>query len=238
MSWGPLAAPRFEKYSDLRDRLLKALYQKQSLAQLEALLCSVENFCQHNVIAKAEKDSLAALCAVLLEPRRLLPWEDDYKGFMASYRCYQGLVTLCPQLPVERAEALQSIKPLHWAAYHSCPSVCAFLLQQGAELEATDNRNWTALHWAAVFGHVEVCQLLLEWGSKLVDTKDKAGRTALHLASKNGHVEVCVFLLENGAELNAQTGIGLTALDLARENEHKAVIERLKGWKGQASIEG
>ncbi|KAH0565040.1 hypothetical protein GP486_001566 [Trichoglossum hirsutum] len=60
-------------------------------------------------------------------------------------------------------------------------------------------------------------QLLIEHGASL-EFEDRGGYTALLHALDKGHLDLVEALVEGGAKLLQQTSIGLTALDVAREN--------------------
>lgn len=75
------------------------------------------------------------------------------------------------------------------------------LLELGANIEATDDKQQTSLHLAARRGHLEILNKLLACGAQ-VEATSKGG-TALHLASKSGHKESVRTLLDSGALIEA-----------------------------------
>lgn len=60
------------------------------------------------------------------------------------------------------------------------------LLEKGADLEAADDRGWTALIWAAWAGRKEVLQIPKEKGANLDLGTDQENRTALDRALDGG----------------------------------------------------
>lgn len=105
-----------------------------------------------------------------------------------------------PLSPVEREKLINSRQPGGWAALHVAvgnnrEGILAYLLEQGADIDITDNfvytnnldeeviasrreinpyfrpsancTGWTALHYAVVFGHVGCVKMLLEQGANL-----------------------------------------------------------------------
>jgi ankyrin repeat protein len=84
---------------------------------------------------------------------------------------------------------------------------------------------------------LEVLKLLIQFGAN-ANQRDSDGQTALHygkiiiwmfynwlLAACNGYFEVAKFLLNSGIDLNVKCNEGLTALDLATDDN---IIDLLK----------
>lgn len=69
------------------------------------------------------------------------------------------------------------------------------LLQNGADLHASDEHGWTALSWAAGGGHTELVRRLLERGANPLDTGTDQ-RTAYQIALAASHVETARVLAE------------------------------------------
>ncbi|XP_047105181.1 uncharacterized protein LOC124770907 isoform X2 [Schistocerca piceifrons] len=101
------------------------------------------------------------------------------------------------------------------------------LIAAGADVGARDELGRTALHYAACRGDVEVARLLVGAGAA-VDARDDCGWTPLHFAAYNRHAEVAAGLLVAGADRGATAGDGgQTALDIARERNHRRLVEML-----------
>ena len=91
------------------------------------------------------------------------------------------------------------------------------LIQNGADVNARDERNSTPLHLALSFRvEVESVQLLIQHGAD-VNARDKGNSTPLHLALSRGHVnsEILRLLLQHGADVNVRRKGNLTPLHLA-----------------------
>ena len=63
-------------------------------------------------------------------------------------------------------------------------------MQNGANLESTDNLGKTPLHLACCNGHLDVVRYLLTSHGANLEATDNNGKTPLHLACWNGHLDV------------------------------------------------
>ncbi|KAI3837558.1 hypothetical protein MKX03_033581, partial [Papaver bracteatum] len=75
-----------------------------------------------------------------------------------------------------------------------------YLLEKGANPDASNNRNVTPLHYAAKSGNTKIITLLLSRGVR-VDASTRSG-TPLHLAAGLGHRDAVDVLLDHGADPN------------------------------------
>lgn len=71
------------------------------------------------------------------------------------------------QLCIEELNNRDSIQntALHWAASYGFTEICAFLLEQGADINTENKNKCTPLHYAVIFGRLETIALLLERGA-------------------------------------------------------------------------
>jgi ankyrin repeat protein len=111
--------------------------------------------------------------------------------------------------------------------------ILKFILDQGADVHATDGRNWTALHVAASLGLDEAVKLLLEKGADINSRTDE-GETALHLSTEDN--DVVSLLLENGADPDACDTGGASALIKVVDGGTKATMELLLHYKASLEI--
>ena len=97
--------------------------------------------------------------------------------------------------------------------------VIEYLLKNGANIEARDDRGASPLNRAAaVAENSDVLELLINHGAAL-DTKDSRGLTPLHAAALcNMAPEVVQFLVDHGATLDARSVGGKTPLHFAAMN--------------------
>jgi ankyrin repeat protein len=90
------------------------------------------------------------------------------------------------------------------------------LLQQGADVNASQGDGMTALHWAAQRGDAEMTAMLV-YGGATVGAVTRIGHyTPLHLAARAGQVLVVKTLIAQGADVSARTTTsGVEPLHLA-----------------------
>lgn len=111
-------------------------------------------------------------------------------------------------------------------AFHDCPDALArWLVEQGADIEATDSYGETPLHARASHWQGEV-GVLLELGAN-VSARDSRGNTPLHYAARVGNLATMRLLLDRGAEPGALNGAGQTPLGLALAQCSNATIVRM-----------
>lgn len=130
--------------------------------------------------------------------------------------------------------------PLHQAVWIGDMEVLRYLLQQGANANATTPSGETPLHMAAYKGHVEQATILLQHGAKAnVATTDGntdmfegsppvVGETPLHLAAAYGHEAMVRLLLDNGASPEATDHCSQTAYHWAIRYEQHATAQILR----------
>jgi len=140
---------------------------------------------------------------------------------------------------MKRLLEMQSIDPnvvnakgltplLHWSKLASVRIELVKLLFHSPRVDvyARDPRGLTVLHLAAWKGHFEVLREAVKW----IDVNERAGGsgvTPLHVAAREKRMECIEFLVNDcNADLHAFEGRGLTAADMAKDDE---VRERLDG---------
>jgi ankyrin repeat protein len=121
---------------------------------------------------------------------------------------------------------------LHVAASNVSEMEVRLLLEQGLEVDATDEEQLTSLHWAAWNGHGKVAQLLIQSGANL-DAKSDMGNTALHLVMSNkdytgpGDGDMVRWLLAKDSQINATDNRKWTPLHLAASNGYSKIVDIL-----------
>lgn len=92
------------------------------------------------------------------------------------------------------------------------------LIEQGANVNATDNEGKSALYWASEQGHFEIVKLLIK-NKANINIATANGYTPLHLAMMREHYEIAALLIKNGADVNAATANNSTPLHFAATSE-------------------
>lgn len=131
------------------------------------------------------------------------------------------------------------ISGLFLASFFGLEDLVVALLEEGEDIAAKREYDWTALHMGVEGGHTAMVQLLLNNGAH-VDAKitEKTiaiggffnpydGLTALHIAAEKNHTEMLETLLKNGAEIDGMTSSNETALHVAAGGGHAAVVQLL-----------
>lgn len=95
-------------------------------------------------------------------------------------------------------------------AYNSRELV-EYLIENGADIEARSDGQWTPLHNQAYKGHRDGVELLLEHGAD-IEAKTSFGHTPLLSSIRWDRIEVTKFLIEKGANINPTTELGRTPL--------------------------
>jgi len=85
------------------------------------------------------------------------------------------------------------------------------LIEQGANVNMTDDSGFTSLHYASREGNVEIVRLLLQKGAN-TNNQNKIGFTALHYAVMNGNIDIASLLLKKGAMTDIENVLGYTPL--------------------------
>lgn len=87
------------------------------------------------------------------------------------------------------------------AAYRGHKELIKFFLEDGIDINYSDELGYTALMLAAAKGHREIVELLFEKDA-IVNQKDVSGSTALFHAAAKGNAEVVKLLLDKGADVS------------------------------------
>ena len=105
-------------------------------------------------------------------------------------------------------------------------SLARALIQQHADVNATEPDGATALHWAAQWNDLSTVELLLKAGAK-VNVSNDNGVTPLWLATLNGSGPVVDRLLAAGANPNIALATGETPLMTAARTGSLTVVRAL-----------
>ena len=102
------------------------------------------------------------------------------------------------------------------------------LLLNGADVNARNHQGRTALLFAIVNLHTSTVQTLLEFGADVNVQATTCGCTPLLLAAGSGDIGITRALLNSGADAETICRPGRTALVVAKERGHAAIVELIK----------
>jgi len=101
------------------------------------------------------------------------------------------------------------------------------LLEQGADVNATDDLEESALMWAVKTNKLKMCKFLIENGADVNATHGEYEETALMWAADHGRLEACQLLINAGANIYAKSEDGMTALMWAAGRGDREVCKLL-----------
>lgn len=126
-----------------------------------------------------------------------------------------------------------SLPPLHLAARQGRATEAAHLIDEGADVNATELMDGnTALHWAALKGHVEVLEMLLNKGGN-IKALDRNKYSLLHYAAQEGRQEMVAYLLERRLDPKATSEGGDTPLHCVGQGGKDVEFLRRNGYMGE-----
>jgi hypothetical protein len=100
-------------------------------------------------------------------------------------------------------------------------------MDKGADVNARDDKGFTALMLASSYGKIEVAKLLVGKGAD-VNALNNWGSTALIGAVIYGHVEVASLLISKGADVNIKDKKGYSALSAAKIQGYPEIVSLLQ----------
>lgn len=129
-----------------------------------------------------------------------------------------------------------SLPPVAIATIYGLVPLLRLLLNQGGDVNAKADSQWTALHFAAERENAEIVGLLLDFGAE-VSAETKYAKTPLHYVAQYGHLSAVRLLLAHGAYIDAADRYDKTCLIHAAENGHLEFVKLLldKGVDIEAS---
>lgn len=141
------------------------------------------------------------LKVLILNPKLKTPQDYLWNG------CPQQALRLVQANPslINSHEPEEQCTPLHHAARFGYTNVVIWLVQHGADVNATAYNDFTPLHLAS---QKEIAKILIKAGADL-NKKDSWGKTPLQSASDEKHLEVVEAILESGCKIDLFTAIHL-----------------------------
>ena len=100
------------------------------------------------------------------------------------------------------------------------------LLEQGADVHATNERGVTALIAAAYQNHVAIAEMLIDAGAD-VNVQDVTQQSAYLISTSDGYLELLQLTLDAGADVHSLDSYNGTGLIRAADRGHVEIIEKL-----------
>ena len=87
----------------------------------------------------------------------------------------------------------------------------------------------TILHWACWSGNLEFTKILLQNQRININLTDSKGETPFFIACQYGHLKIVEEFIKLGiVNFRAKNHLGLTAHDIAKENQEKEIVNIIK----------
>lgn len=174
--------------------MLIAYYQLPNVVQ--EVLPLKEDLTFHEAIACGDLSSVKAS----LDQDSNLVNQVAADGFPPlSLACYFGKRTIANYLLEAGADIHavatngSNIQALHAAVARNDAQICEWLLQKGADINATQTQGVTALHSAVHRGNMAMVKLLVQHGADKQAKMDN-GDTPVSIAEREGHKEISEYL--------------------------------------------
>ena len=117
--------------------------------------------------------------------------------------------------------------PLHIAVDNRRTESARLLIDAGADINISNNSQWTALHMAADLGDDDIVDALIKRPDVNINSRDGDGNTPLHSAAWSGREQSARLLIDAGADINISNHKQRTALHLAASNGHSSIVGEL-----------
>ncbi|MES9851415.1 MAG: ankyrin repeat domain-containing protein [Candidatus Thiodiazotropha sp. L084R] len=179
-----------------------------------------------------EEKTMNIACANV-KTKQLL-WQNTYTSFE------DPIVSVKYKSVTEAGEAIQTVSladteepevaigtPLIYSARYGDVDIANILVNNGADISATDESGNTTLHIASQFGRFELVNYLL-MRTPDVNALNKSNNTPLHLAVMSGRRMVAEQLVYHGANLTGKNSTGDTPLKCAEKYNKDTIIALLE----------
>ncbi|XP_071104313.1 uncharacterized protein [Haliotis cracherodii] len=102
-----------------------------------------------------------------------------------------------------------------------------FLLQEGADVSATDKDRYNCLHLSCKSGSKDIVNVIIEKFQHLINDPDRTGNTPVMVCAESGQVEILKFLVSHKADLTLENVFNMNAFQIASSNGYVSVVEYL-----------
>jgi ankyrin repeat protein len=165
--------------------------------------------------------------------RDLLPPDAELSIFeAASFGRHDRVSELLDQDPgLVGAWSPDGFTALHLALFSGSEPTVRAVLGRDPDIEAPARSSVAVrvrpIHTAVFVRNVRLAEVLLDAGAD-VNAREFGGSTPLHAVANNGDVDMARFLLARGADPRLTDDQSRTAVDIARQGGHTAIVELLE----------
>lgn len=106
-------------------------------------------------------------------------------------------------------------------------NMVSWLLAQGADVNASDDVNYSALHRATQYKHLEIAKLLLLRGAKL-NTFTLFGDTEMHIAAGQNQLPFLELFMSHGGDDHLKNLDEMTPYDIAKNYDYTLAADYLR----------
>jgi ankyrin repeat protein len=143
-----------------------------------------------------------------------------------------------PQVSVTKYRSRDGRQALHRASERGHAACVRMLLDQGADVHARDDCEWTALILTSITGKLECMQILIEAKAD-VNASNMYGQTAAHYAPNHAHTKCLQLLIDNHADVNVRDKRGDTpAMGACIKGKDLPCLQLLLDNKADLSVRG
>lgn len=114
------------------------------------------------------------------------------------------------------------------ALHNASPDVTEYLISKGADVNKIGYEECTPIMYEVYMHNIENVAILIKHGADINYQRNLDGYTSLHWAARKGDVAIAKLLVQHGARTDISNEENKLAADLAKENNHQALIEYLK----------
>ncbi|MDA3885346.1 MAG: ankyrin repeat domain-containing protein [Candidatus Delongbacteria bacterium] len=118
------------------------------------------------------------------------------------------------------------LTPLNYSASNSKTEIAKFLIDNGANINATDKEGSIPIHNSAAKGNYELTKYLIEKGTD-INYKDLNGVTPLYFAFVSGNFQLIKYMIDKGADYTNFSSSGITPLHFATSNGNSQILKYL-----------
>ena len=183
----------------------------------------------------------AVLC--LTAPLFALSVDEQFMDACRKGNLNRALELLDEGAHVETRDGSDHQTALVWAAYDGYLPIVTMLLKRGADINAQDDKGWTALSEASYLGRTRIVDFLLQNkastlpSTSWLDSREYGNAVFWCIESRfnsySEKIEIVKLLLEHNAEPEGKDEYGQDALGIAKARNYKEIVALLEKFKAE-----